>query len=829
MPIATTMTITTTTTTMKTVFVVGCIISMTMVHGSLPIYDPTPGCISECGNVSHQFATKDICHCDVSCHMNNLFCCSNFLDECSGYVGRGTCSTGCFEPISAGDCFCDSLCEFYGDCCGDFDAICLPLVGSCDQNCGNAYIPTNASDILNGQTCSCTAECGIFFNCCDDYVSFCAETFQPTQPPTFDLSAYEDFGDCGDDDGSSMEWDMGFQNARRHRRQKFSSHLNSQPINQQSTTHNDRVHFLKTFAQDHSIFRDALVGIEDDICSSAVEQTVQLLKGCITANQVQCSLLYRPYFDPAPSSSDGFLIGQSLINTQASKLSVQFTPDVPASIIRYYRNKIQAVGLNIADPVSKIPIPLSQPVIASVAKASIGLPNPTTCNPAGLFDVGIGQNQEVELLRNTNDLLINTAANGSVLINGLDLLRTLNIRESKQLDTNAYFQAIEETDGCETVNEFLAFFGISSQQQTPPSPPAPPLLTRTESQIEQIPHFCTTPDTTSFDCPSYCPSLRQNFLNAFPYLQSPLTCPKLNLTVDSDDFIDQNKLNRVVAQFQQTACPAHQMCLACAADRGDEDAGGNVDNLSWATISRTAFDLIGGLDLTSTSLANQVEQVEGKLSDADKKVWEGMMRIMTPSNDKYGWYSQTLNPSFDFQYASQIIPKSEMWQAIQKFTPYYFIDSGSASVLYKDLTNLYESIDSTDYDAMKERSDLMAALGSFVGAVSTYLKQYEPMPRRYAGALSRDHCRRVFLSDLDSAISQSIEYITTKNPDDLNADEARKFFRRQAHFLALVEERTEIGSRMFEHTRVSPKGVCSEHNWESTRKCFDNTTYQLEW
>ena len=35
-----------------------------------------------------------------------------------------TCKTRCYTGGSQGDCYCDSACTYYGDCCADFTSLC---------------------------------------------------------------------------------------------------------------------------------------------------------------------------------------------------------------------------------------------------------------------------------------------------------------------------------------------------------------------------------------------------------------------------------------------------------------------------------------------------------------------------------------------------------------------------------------------------------------------------------------------------------------------------------------------------------------------------------
>ena len=36
-----------------------------------------------------------------------------------------TCAERCYASGSQGGCYCDSACSFFGDCCSNFDALCM--------------------------------------------------------------------------------------------------------------------------------------------------------------------------------------------------------------------------------------------------------------------------------------------------------------------------------------------------------------------------------------------------------------------------------------------------------------------------------------------------------------------------------------------------------------------------------------------------------------------------------------------------------------------------------------------------------------------------------
>lgn len=87
--------------------------------------------------------------------MNNIY-------QCSNKVGK-SCKGVCGQKSSDG-CFCDELCEKYGDCCPDKAEVCSPL--TCRNNCGKKVS-------ANGKTCYCDSSCRSYNDCCDDISSYC--------------------------------------------------------------------------------------------------------------------------------------------------------------------------------------------------------------------------------------------------------------------------------------------------------------------------------------------------------------------------------------------------------------------------------------------------------------------------------------------------------------------------------------------------------------------------------------------------------------------------------------------------------------------------------
>ena len=82
-----------------------------------------------------------------------------FCDGCPS-----TCAGSCGGTSVSGDCFCDSHCEEYGDCCSDFLTLCLPQ--SCEGHCGGKHDSSN---------CYCDDSCTSYNDCCGDFQEVCGD------------------------------------------------------------------------------------------------------------------------------------------------------------------------------------------------------------------------------------------------------------------------------------------------------------------------------------------------------------------------------------------------------------------------------------------------------------------------------------------------------------------------------------------------------------------------------------------------------------------------------------------------------------------------------
>nr|XP_033956096.1 deleted in malignant brain tumors 1 protein [Pseudochaenichthys georgianus] len=128
------------------------------------------------------------CSCTSSCQYYGN-CCHDYNYYCPAsstpgpYVTpRPSCYNNCGRHM--GSCSCSSSCQNYGNCCYDYYSTCRPTTvaptqaptgePSCRYNCGGHM-----------GSCSCSSSCQYYGNCCYDYYSTCRPTtVAPTQAPT---------------------------------------------------------------------------------------------------------------------------------------------------------------------------------------------------------------------------------------------------------------------------------------------------------------------------------------------------------------------------------------------------------------------------------------------------------------------------------------------------------------------------------------------------------------------------------------------------------------------------------------------------------------------
>ncbi|XP_073683452.1 scavenger receptor cysteine-rich domain-containing protein DMBT1-like isoform X2 [Garra rufa] len=128
-------------------------------------------------NCGYDFGT---CSCTHSCQYYGN-CCYNYDSYCSMTTDwPDTTASSCMHNCgyNLGGCSCNHDCQYYGNCCPDYDSYCSTAttdwqtvtdVPSCMYNCG-----------YHLGSCSCDYDCHYYGNCCPDYSSYC---------PTTDLTA----------------------------------------------------------------------------------------------------------------------------------------------------------------------------------------------------------------------------------------------------------------------------------------------------------------------------------------------------------------------------------------------------------------------------------------------------------------------------------------------------------------------------------------------------------------------------------------------------------------------------------------------------------------
>ncbi len=123
-------------------------------------------CAGRCGAAYDEAAP---CQCNVGCGgFGN--CCADYDALC--LPALTTCEGRCgIEYQAALPCQCNMGCEQFGNCCADHAAQCLPALSTCAGRCGAAY-----DDAL---PCQCNDRCANFGNCCEDFAEACGAPCEP--------------------------------------------------------------------------------------------------------------------------------------------------------------------------------------------------------------------------------------------------------------------------------------------------------------------------------------------------------------------------------------------------------------------------------------------------------------------------------------------------------------------------------------------------------------------------------------------------------------------------------------------------------------------------
>jgi len=151
-----------------------------------PTVTVTPGtCQGKCGGRG-----VGGCWCDPACKSYGD-CCPDYDQQCltptatptltaaqtatptpTVTVTPGTCQGKCGGK-GIGDCWCDSACKSYGDCCPDYDQQCQ-VTKTCQGKCGGKGIGD----------CWCDPACKSYGDCCPDYDQQCPSVYDSDGTPT---------------------------------------------------------------------------------------------------------------------------------------------------------------------------------------------------------------------------------------------------------------------------------------------------------------------------------------------------------------------------------------------------------------------------------------------------------------------------------------------------------------------------------------------------------------------------------------------------------------------------------------------------------------------
>jgi hypothetical protein len=120
-------------------------------------------------------------------------------------VPPGSCEASCGDIALDGDCFCDSACSQFGDCCADFadecpdeaaEATAPPAPDSCADSCGTA---------APGGACFCDEACVSLGDCCADKVAHCggggSDAVVACEVDACETAAVDEHGICRKDNG----------------------------------------------------------------------------------------------------------------------------------------------------------------------------------------------------------------------------------------------------------------------------------------------------------------------------------------------------------------------------------------------------------------------------------------------------------------------------------------------------------------------------------------------------------------------------------------------------------------------------------------------------
>jgi hypothetical protein len=115
--------------------------------------------------------------------------------------GAGACAPDdCGQQASTGSCWCDELCEGYGDCCSNKVSVCDPPVASCVGSCGSGPVPGSSP------TCYCDAACASHGDCCDDFAVACEAPSPTSVDVPWSFEPIVGVPNLDSDDGNGSDW-----------------------------------------------------------------------------------------------------------------------------------------------------------------------------------------------------------------------------------------------------------------------------------------------------------------------------------------------------------------------------------------------------------------------------------------------------------------------------------------------------------------------------------------------------------------------------------------------------------------------------------------------